>query len=673
MPIRNHLIILRPGLLKHLVIRSPHLRLPLRMQRLAIWDLLQIRIWFSTVRSEKPTSVLKSNLEPIEEDEEVEYDDECCKVVDLTLVGIEIEAQIMGQVQINEDKEIKDDVIESNILMTEDPKAVISAVDAVEESIIILGNASEIVESVEHEDDLFGVPDILELVSMVLLVDQSDRFVFKPMLYEILSGEVDAWEIAPRFSDLLANTSVQFFQDRVKFLRPSDHFGMNGPAGSTCGGTVHLESGLLIEYDWLVLALGAEAKLDIVPGAAEFALPFSTLEDARKVDNKLRALEREKFGKDSSPIRVAVVGCGYSGVELAATVSERLQDKGIVQAINVQSAICPTAPPGNREAALKHFSCHHQVLSSRDVQLLLGYLVRCIRKADKFEDSDKLTDIGGDKDIATEQDHGKLILELQPAERGLENQVLEADLVLWTVGSKPLVPQMEPCDQLHSFPVNARGQAETDETLRVKGHPRIFAVGDSAALRDSNGKILPATAQVAFQQADFAGWNLWAAINDRPLLPFRFETLTILSSILILSGQVGDCIAIVCYVSLLEELQMGGALLHMQGKGSHRLGYKELDSIMLPAVDGGDVEKASFQNLGEMMTLGRNDAAITPSFIDGLTLDGPIGHTARKIAYLIRLPTDEHRVKVGISWLTKSTIDSVALLQSTIAKVLSGS
>ena len=28
--------------------------------------------------------------------------------------------------------------------------------------------------------------------------------------------------------------------------------------------------------------------------------------------------------------------------------------------------------------------------------------------------------------------------------------------------------------------------------------------------------------QVAFQQADYAGWNIWAAINDRPLLPFRF-------------------------------------------------------------------------------------------------------------------------------------------------------
>lgn len=61
---------------------------------------------------------------------------------------------------------------------------------------------------------------------------------------------MDEWEIAPRFLDLLANTSVQFFKDRVKVLHPSDHWGMNVSKASTCGGTVHLESGLLIEYDW---------------------------------------------------------------------------------------------------------------------------------------------------------------------------------------------------------------------------------------------------------------------------------------------------------------------------------------------------------------------------------------------------------------------------------------
>ncbi|XP_056168602.1 alternative NAD(P)H-ubiquinone oxidoreductase C1, chloroplastic/mitochondrial isoform X2 [Syzygium oleosum] len=435
----------------------------------------------------------------------------------------------------------------------------------------------------------------------VLLVDQSERFVFKPMLYELLSGEVEEWEIAPRFTDLLASTGVQFFQDRVKLLHPLDHLGINAPPGSGFGGTVQLESGLFVEYDWLVLALGAESKLDVVPGAAEYALPFSTLEDAL-VDNKLKALERRNFGKGSE-IRVAVVGCGYSGVELAATISERLRERGIVTAINVETTICPTAPPGNREAAMK-------VLSSRKVQLLLGYFVRNIRQSSDAEDSfysggnsevpEMQKERGPAKGFAAEDDVEKFILELQPAQRGLQSQNLEADLVLWTVGSKPSLPDLEPRDKRHELPLTARGQAETDETLRVKGHPRIFSLGDSSALRDSDGKILPATAQVAFQQADFTGWNLWAAINDRPLLPFRF------------------------------------------------------------------------QNLGEMMTLGRNDAAISPSFIDGLTLEGPVGHAARKFAYLIRFPTDEHRIKVGISWLAKSAIDSVASLQSTLMRVLSG-
>lgn len=36
-----------------------------------------------------------------------------------------------------------------------------------------------------------------------------------------------------------------------------------------------------------------------------------------------------------------------------------------------------------------------------------------------------------------------------------------------------------------------------------------------------------------------------------------------------------------------------------------------------------------FQNLGEMMILGRNDAALSPTFIEGLTIEGPIGHTGK--------------------------------------------
>jgi NADH:ubiquinone reductase (non-electrogenic) len=115
---------------------------------------------------------------------------------------------------------------------------------------------------------------------------------------------------------------------------------------------------------------------------------------------------------------------------------------------------------------------------------------------DNVEASEMPTGSESFSGIAAEDDHEKYILELQPANRGLQIQILEADLVLWTVGSKPLLPELQPSGKPHELPLNARGQAETDETLRVKGHPRIFAIGDSAALRDSNGRLLPATAQV---------------------------------------------------------------------------------------------------------------------------------------------------------------------------------
>lgn len=234
-----------------------------------------------------------------------------------------------------------------------------------------------------------------------------------------------------------------------------------------------------------------------------------------------------------------------------------------------------------------------QVLASRNVELILGFLVANMRSAD---------------DIASPRKPGSkgVILELIQATRGpsrrkVDGPTLEADLVLWTVGPQASLPPAETQAGYQAFPLNVRGQADTDEMLRVKGHPRIFAIGDSAGTKDDSGRLLPATAQVAFQQADYAGWNLWAAINNRPLLPFRY------------------------------------------------------------------------QHLGEMMTLGTADAAVSLGFVEGFTLDGLLGHSARKLAYLYRLPTNDHKARVGLSWLAKSTISSISFLQDSINQFLTPS
>lgn len=133
------------------------------------------------------------------------------------------------------------------------------------------------------------------------------------------------------------------------------------------------------------------------------------------------------------------------------------------------------------------------MLSERNVELLLGYFVNSIKRSADIEVLNQFVDSGN---IGMQQEAKELVVEIQPAERGMQGQNLEADLVLWTVGNKPRLPQSDPSGKPNMLPLNGIGQAETDETLRVKGNPRIFAVGDSSALRDSSGKLLPPTAQV---------------------------------------------------------------------------------------------------------------------------------------------------------------------------------
>lgn len=111
----------------------------------------------------------------------------------------------------------------------------------------------------------------------VTLIDQGDRFVFKPLLYELLSGAASEEEVAPPFAQLLAPYPVTFLQGRVAAVRPQD-----GP-GSGGGGVVELADGGAVPYDWLVVSLGAETSTFGVPGVRDHALPFSTFQDAQRV------------------------------------------------------------------------------------------------------------------------------------------------------------------------------------------------------------------------------------------------------------------------------------------------------------------------------------------------------------------------------------------------------
>lgn len=360
----------------------------------------------------------------------------------------------------------------------------------------------------------------------IVLVDQSDRFLFSPLLYELLTGELQTWEIAPPFEELLQNTGVRFCQSLVSEIDIDQQ-------------RVHLQNSQEIPYDRLVLALGGETPLDLVPGASSHAYPFRSVADAYNLEERLRVLEESTLDK----IRVAIVGGGYSGVELACKLADRLGERGRFRLVELSDQILRTSPEFNREAARK-------ALEAKGVFIDLETQVESIT-----QDSISLD---------------------------YKNQVdtIPVDLVIWTVGTRvsPVVKNL-PLKQ------NQRGQITTTPTLQVVDHPEIFALGDLADSHDIQGQQVPATAQAAFQQADYTAWNIWATLSDRPLLPFRY------------------------------------------------------------------------QQLGEMMTLGIDNATLTGL---GVKLDGSLAAVARRLAYLYRMPTLDHQLKVGFNWLARPIIEALS-------------
>ncbi|MBP0017420.1 MAG: NAD(P)/FAD-dependent oxidoreductase [Cyanobacteria bacterium SBLK] len=296
----------------------------------------------------------------------------------------------------------------------------------------------------------------------IVLIDKNDRFLFSPLLYELLTGELQTWEIAPPFSELLANTGVRFLQANITGIELQTK-------------QVHLEHRPSLTCDRLVVALGGTTPLNFVPGAKEYAIPFRTLEDTYRLQEKLRVLE----ASDRDKIRIAIVGGGFSGVELACKLADRLGERGRLRIIERSEDILATAAEFNRQAA-------KQALEERGIWL--------------------------DVETSVEEvgpEHLSLLYKSQSDE-------IAAEIVLWTAGTKA-----SPLLDSFPFPKCDRGLIKLMPTLQIEGYEGIFAVGDIAATEEK----IPATAQTAIQQADYCAWNLWASLCDRPLLPFRYNSL----------------------------------------------------------------------------------------------------------------------------------------------------
>jgi NADH dehydrogenase len=328
--------------------------------------------------------------------------------------------------------------------------------------------------------------------------------------------------VAPRYDALLAGRGITWLQERVLRI-------------DTDAALLHTDAGRSLRYSRLVIATGSEGSTFGVPGADRHSLGFRTLEDVERLQALLAELRRSPRPMQ----RLAVVGAGPTGVELACKLADLVPDGTLIELIELGPTPLAEAKAFNREQALR-------ALERRDVRVRTGTRVTAVTPTR---------------------------LELAGVDPQRGSASLAVDGVVWTAGLVFRAPEITPPPATDS-----RGRLLCEADLRLRGQERVFVAGDLAHIPGDTDAPPPTTAQVAFQQAPLLADNLMRSLAGEPLQPFRWN------------------------------------------------------------------------DLGEMLSLGRGDACLTGS---GLTLAGPVAWQLRRLTYLSRLPGLGMRVKAAAGWLAE--------------------
>ena len=326
----------------------------------------------------------------------------------------------------------------------------------------------------------------------ICLVNRENYFVFQPLLPEVISGSIGLLDTVSPIRRLCPRTQLYVREvERIDLARR----------------VVVLAPGFRprtteLAYDYLVLATGTITEFSGMPGLAEHAIPFRTLGDALRLRNRaIEALEEAANETDldfrQRLLTFVVGGGGFSGVEVIAELNDFLRGAvGHFNTIQKEEIRCVLVHSGERilpemKPALAEYA--QKLLRRRGVVLKLNARVKAAT-AD-----------------AVVLNTGETI----PA-RTLVSTV--------PAGLTPLVASMDCAKE--------KGRLVVNTSLELAGHEaRVWALGDSAAIRMAGGEMAPPTAQHATREAETVARNIVAAMFGGEKTTFQFGGLGKLGSL----------------------------------------------------------------------------------------------------------------------------------------------
>ncbi len=239
-----------------------------------------------------------------------------------------------------------------------------------------------------------------------------------------------------------------------------------------------LESGTvqIIQYDYLIIAIGAKNAYFGIKGARENTLSLRSVDDSIKLDRIIQYLRRGSI--------MTIVGGGATGLSLTGALSERYGNKIKIRVIEAQK------------------------------EVLHGWDPTIIMMVKKTLEKNKNTEIL----------RGKPTIEIGPHSVTLSSgETLQTNATVWTAGicgqDLNIIPRVKKSGS-GRFIVNKYSQVlrSDDEVF-----DNVFAIGDISAFPlDNEGKVSPQLAQFAVRQARNVAKNILRKESKQKMIEFEY-------------------------------------------------------------------------------------------------------------------------------------------------------
>lgn len=333
------------------------------------------------------------------------------------------------------------------------------------------------------------------------LIDAALTHVWKPQLHELAAGTLGGPDQETDYLQQAQRHGFRFHLGRLETMDRTARQLWLAPLVDDDGHTVAPRRA--VPYDTVVLALGSVVNDFGTPGVREHAVALDTADDARRFHRRLLSLwarnELQAPGAGArTPVRIAIVGGGATGVELAAELMETLSTlAGFVPHLGGSG---PTTAEG-LPVRIHLLEAGPRLLAALPETVAAQAQADLQRRGIDVRTGVKVTGVTADS--------------VQ-----LGDDSLPADLTVWAAGIRG--PQV--LAQLDGLALTRSGQLVVGPTMQTPQDPRVLAIGDCAwCTPQPGGPAVPPRAQAAHQQAELLARALPGFIRGQPLPAFRYD------------------------------------------------------------------------------------------------------------------------------------------------------